>query len=266
MSKNEFEISKLPYFLEADRKIINEASARWASAIERWSGTDVKNAPSKLMSDSFARFRPSGPNNCVILVGPNGGGKNTFIEKGLVPLGGHMIVRDTTRKKRSTEIDGRDYNFITKDEFARREGSYLFATNHCYDQAGVEDYDVGRGILKEAFDNSLDTNPFIIITGGPITLIKLVPRLKCYEDREVSLTTVYLIPPSFPTLLDRLARRAEGDKVAQGEITRRICDSTKMLEHLASGLLQVDFVILNDDIDTIPEKCKYLCDKAKLTS
>jgi guanylate kinase len=56
----------------------------------------------------------------IVISGPSGAGKDTVMqrmqERGL-PF--HFVVTATTRPKRDNEIHGRDYFFVTKDEFAR---------------------------------------------------------------------------------------------------------------------------------------------------
>lgn len=52
----------------------------------------------------------------ICLIGPSGSGKTT-IENKLVSLGYTKIVSYTTRKPRDNEIDGIDYNFVTKEQF-----------------------------------------------------------------------------------------------------------------------------------------------------
>jgi len=56
----------------------------------------------------------------IVISGPSGAGKDTVMqrmqERGL-PF--HFVVTATTREKRANETHGRDYFFVTKEEFAR---------------------------------------------------------------------------------------------------------------------------------------------------
>src|ERR1051325_1568991 len=56
----------------------------------------------------------------IVISGPSGAGKDTVMqrmkERGL-PF--HFVVTATTRPQRASEVHGRDYWFVSKDEFAR---------------------------------------------------------------------------------------------------------------------------------------------------
>jgi guanylate kinase len=64
----------------------------------------------------------------IVISGPSGVGKDTVLqrmqERGL-PF--HFVVTATTRPRRPNEVDGRDYWFVSKEEFERRiEADELF--------------------------------------------------------------------------------------------------------------------------------------------
>jgi len=68
-----------------------------------------------------ASFELRKPNPLLIVIsGPSGVGKDSVVqrmkERGL-PF--HFVVTATTREKRENEVHGRDYWFVSKDEFAR---------------------------------------------------------------------------------------------------------------------------------------------------
>ena len=52
-----------------------------------------------------------------IITGPSGVGKNTIINELLNHLEFYFSISHTTRPRRDNEIDGKDYYFITEDEF-----------------------------------------------------------------------------------------------------------------------------------------------------
>lgn len=81
--------------------------------------------------NAVSASRPSGTHGfqVVVLSGPSGSGKTTIVQRLLrespVPL--MMSVSATTRPPRKGEVDGRDYYFLTAEEFERRRhaGEFL---------------------------------------------------------------------------------------------------------------------------------------------
>jgi guanylate kinase len=72
-------------------------------------------------SSTDSEFNVHNPQPLLIVIsGPSGAGKDTVMqrmqERGL-PF--HFVVTTTTREKRPNETQGKDYFFVSKDEFAR---------------------------------------------------------------------------------------------------------------------------------------------------
>src|SRR3989344_3098598 len=101
----------IPDYLGTHVEDILTVWKRWNSSLGMWAQTDPTNAPNALMARSFSEYKQTDPVNCVVLTGPNGGGKNRFITDGLALYDGALVVRDTTRVPRPNEVDGVDYNF-----------------------------------------------------------------------------------------------------------------------------------------------------------
>ena len=55
----------------------------------------------------------------VILSSPSGAGKTTLVKKIALRKKYKISISHTTRKPRSNEINGKDYNFVNKDEFRK---------------------------------------------------------------------------------------------------------------------------------------------------
>ena len=82
------------------------------------------------------RFAPGG--FLLVLSGPSGAGKGTLVDR-LVAARPECVfsISATTRPRRSTEAEGVQYEFVTKDEFERRRSAGLFLEwaevhNHLY--------------------------------------------------------------------------------------------------------------------------------------
>ncbi|WP_437226217.1 guanylate kinase [Planctomicrobium sp. SH661] len=83
----------------------------------------------------------------LILSGPAGAGKTTIVKKLLesAPVELEMSVSATTRPPRPNEVDGRDYYFLTREEFERRrtrgdfiEWAEVHRSGHLYGTLGSE--------------------------------------------------------------------------------------------------------------------------------
>jgi guanylate kinase len=93
-----------------------------------------------------------------VITGPSGVGKGTLISELLRRVPGlELSVSATTRSPREGEVDGRDYHFLSPEEFDRRveAGDFLeFATysGHCYGTLRSEvrrRLDAGRSVVLE---------------------------------------------------------------------------------------------------------------------
>ena len=131
----------------------------------------------------------------VIISGPSGAGKSTvvreLIQKARLPL--RLSVSATTRTPRPGEVDGREYYFLTKEEFDRRrqnneflECKEVFGRGHWYGTlrtpvvAGIEE---GNWVILEidvqgalhVFENNPDA---VSIFVHPGSMIELERRLR----------------------------------------------------------------------------------------
>ena len=83
-----------------------------------------------------------------IITGPSGVGKNTIIEAMSTDLDFYFSVSHTTRPQRESEVDGKDYHFITEEEFKTLVDENLMIE---YEQYGGFYYGTSKKeILKES--------------------------------------------------------------------------------------------------------------------
>lgn len=165
----------------------------------------------------------------VLFSGPSGVGKDTVLD---IILGKDECLQRsvslTTREKRSGEINGVDYYFITKEEFSQMidDGQVLE-----YAQYGENIY----GTPKAPVDKWLKEGKTVILK------IEVKGAQKIREIYPEALS-IFLLPPSMGVLEDRIRRRA----------TESESDITKRLEIAKNEILRsadYDFVVVNDDLD-----------------
>ena len=83
-----------------------------------------------------------------IVTGPSGVGKNTIIEAMSTDLDFYFSVSHTTRPQREGEVDGKDYHFVTEEEFKSLVDDNLMIE---YEQYGGFYYGTSKKeILKES--------------------------------------------------------------------------------------------------------------------
>ena len=165
-----------------------------------------------------------------VIAAPSGAGKTTLVKAVLDRDPKLKVsVSHTTRKQRPTEVPGRDYNFVTIDEFKR-----LIEKNEFLEHAQVFDnfYGTGRAqveaLRKAGHDVILE-----IDWQGAQQVRKAEPDCK----------TVFILPPSRVELEARLRNRnTDSDAV----IERRLRDSIADMSHYA----EFDCVIVNNDFET----------------
>ncbi len=133
----------------------------------------------------------------LILSGPSGVGKDTIARKVIErrPESFYFVVTATTRPPRGDEIDGRDYFFVTFDEFAR-----MIEEDELLEHAIV--YNDYKGIPKQQIRDALQSGRDVILrvdVQGASTVKRLVPNS----------ISVFLTTPNEQGLVDRLQQRKQ---------------------------------------------------------
>lgn len=165
----------------------------------------------------------------VVLSGPSGVGKNTLLNAVLPEVPGlRYSVSATTRPPRPGEVHGRDYFFVTDEEFddmVRRDRLLEWAEF------------VGRryGTPRDYIERCL-------AEGSTVIMDIDIQGARQIRERMSEAILVFLWPPS----LQELSRRIHGrGKDSEAAITRRL--SWARQELLA--VTEYDYVIVNDDLD-----------------
>jgi len=82
----------------------------------------------------------------IIFSGPSGVGKSTIINELIQHKNLYFSVSHTTRQKRSNEINGEDYFFVSNDEFKRLINNDYFIE---YEKYGTDFYGTGKDQLNK---------------------------------------------------------------------------------------------------------------------
>jgi guanylate kinase len=164
-----------------------------------------------------------------VIAAPSGAGKTSLV-KAILDRDPtlRVSVSHTTRKQRPTEVPGRDYNFVSVEEFKR-----LIEAGEFLEHAQVFDNFYGTGRAQvEALRNAGHDVILEIDWQGTRQVRKAQPDCK----------TVFILPPSRVELETRLRnRKTDTDQV----IERRLRDAVADMSHYA----EFDYVIVNDDFE-----------------
>lgn len=167
----------------------------------------------------------------LVMSSPSGAGKTTLSRRLLAADPNiAMSVSVTTRAPRPGEVNGKDYHFITHDEFARlRDRGDLLE----YAEVFGNFYGTPKRPVTEALQAGRDVL-FDIDWQGTQQLGAAMG-----ED----LVRIFILPPSAEELRERLIGRAQD---SASTVAKRMAKAADEISHWP----EYDYVIVNENIDT----------------
>ena len=167
----------------------------------------------------------------IVISGPSGVGKDaTIANLKKSDASFHYVVTATTRSKRTNEIDGVDYHFLSKEDFEE-----MISNDDFLEYAMV--YGNYYGVLKKDVKHALEKGKDVIIkvdVQGAKTLKKKIPDA----------IFIFLVPPSVEDLAERLSlRNTDSEKDLQIRLSKA-AEEMKLTE-------MFDYVVMNckNDLD-----------------
>ena len=182
----------------------------------------------------------------VILSSPSGAGK-TSIARALVEENKNFLfsVSATTRKSRPGEVNGREYHFLTVDEFRERinDGQFL---EHAKVFGNL--YGTPLEPVMESINDGKDLIFDVDWQGGK-------------QIRSSSLSkfviSIFILPPSIKALQERLMKRAQdSSETVKDRMTKSIGEIMHWKEY--------DYVIVNNDFEQTLDEVKSIITSEKL--
>jgi guanylate kinase len=177
----------------------------------------------------------------VILSSPSGAGKTTLVKLLSKEKNFFVSISHTTRKPRSNEKNGKDYFFVSHEEFKR-----LIKNDEFLEYAKV--FDNFYGSTRTPVIQNLEKSKNVIfdIDWQGADQIK-------NKKLDYKLITFFLLPPSKKILFERLSNRDMKDKLIATE-------RMKQFERDVLHWINYDYVIINDDLYECYEKIQKLID------
>ena len=174
-----------------------------------------------------------------VLSSPSGVGKTTLTKKLAENNSQFAIsISHTTRKPRQNEIDGKDYYFVTREEF-----DVLIKKNDFYEFANI--FDNNYGTHKETVIKLLSQGKDVLFD------IDWQGTQQLKKIRNLNIVCIFILPPNIKILRDRLLNRHKGQEKL---IEKRMNKFNEELSHWN----QYNYVVTNDDLNICYEKIKSI--------
>jgi guanylate kinase len=178
----------------------------------------------------------------VVLSAPSGGGKTTILKHLLDARmnDAHYSISATTRGKRSEEMDGKDYHFVDQSEFDR-----MVADGEFIEWAEVHGnyYGTPKKPIKEWLNKGKLVLLDIDVQGG----------LNVKKEFGDDALLVFIAPPSFDVLVERLAGR---NSESTAQIKTRLTRYPMEMEQSA----QYDVCVVNRTLTETVEQISKIID------
>ena len=180
-------------------------------------------------TDSESSSATSGRGMLIVVSSPSGGGKGTLIDRVLKTVPGlSYSISYTTRAPRPGERNGREYFFVSATEFEA-----MIGRSELLESANVYGYLYGTSRAQVEKERAAGHDIILEIdVQGAASIRRLV----------ADAVTVFILPPSFELLRQRLVARGTD---SPADLERRLRGAPAEVEQYKD----FQYVILNDDIN-----------------
>jgi guanylate kinase len=173
-----------------------------------------------------------------IVSAPSGTGKTTVVERLVKVTDRLKLSRSyTSRAPRGDELDGVDYNFVSRVQFEKMiaDGDFLEWADVFGNLYGTAAADARR----------------CLNTGDDVVLVIDVQGARKVRAAGLPHVAIFVLPPSYEVLEQRLRGRS---KDTETEIRRRLQVARKEV----SAFEEYDYVVINDEFDACVERMKAI--------
>lgn len=173
-----------------------------------------------------------------VVSGPSGCGKGSIIKELLKRRNNLWLsISCTSRQKRGKEIDGKDYYFITKEEFEKKIHNHEFLE---YAQYSNHYYGTPKQYIEQHLNNGEDVVLEIEIVGA-LKIQKILPDT----------LFIFIMPPS----MSELKKRLEGRET---ETKEKINQRFKRAYEEINAVNNYNYVVVNDEIEKAADKIEAI--------
>ncbi len=177
-----------------------------------------------------------------VFAAPSGSGKTTIVKDVLKNYSEFVFsISATTRKKRQSETDGKDYYFITESDFLNKIGNNEFVEWERF-------YDYYYGTLKSQIVSNIENGLHTVFEVDVKGAVKIK---ECYP----SSILIFIAPPSIEVLRNRLIQR---NTETEEDLKKRI----ERAEMELSYKDKFDYVVSNVDLEIAKEDVRRIIENA----
>ncbi len=183
-------------------------------------------------------IKTNGLGSLVVISGPSGVGKDTIVNEYIKSHSNAWIsISMTSRDIRPGEEDGKDYYFVSNEEFEQKieEGYFL-------EYAGYvgKYYGTPKEFINEKLKAGIDV--FLVIEiQGAMQIKELIPEA----------IFIFLLPPSLKALKSRLTKRGTDSK-------EKIMERFKTAYREMNEVTKYNYVVINDEIESTVKKIEAI--------
>lgn len=164
----------------------------------------------------------------VVISGPSGAGKDSVLQKARENNSNlYESISCTSRKMRMGEVEGKDYFFLTKEEFEDKINNNEFLE---YAEYAGNYYGTPKRNVRKMLDSGKDV-VLVIEIKGALQIKKLVSDA----------LFIFIMPPSMDILIKRLINRKTDSK-------DKILERFKTAYQEINEVTKYNYVIVNDDL------------------
>jgi len=171
-----------------------------------------------------------------IVSAPSGAGKTTLVERVVEQTPDLKMSRSyTSRPARDGEVDGVDYNFVSRSRFEA-----MIASGEFLEWADV---------FGNLYGTCQAETERVLASGQDLVLVIDVQGARKVRQRGVAAVTVFVMPPSLEVLERRLRGRS---KDAEAAIAHRL----EVAREEVASFSEYDYVVVNDELTAAVDRLR----------
>ena len=166
----------------------------------------------------------------LIISGLSGSGKDTVINrlKEISSIDFHFVVTCNSRARRESEVDGKDYHFITREKFLE-----MIDNGEMIEHSVV--YDDLKGVPRFEIENAMAMGKDMVLRLDS----QGMKKIKAIYPQAIS---IFILPPDADVWIDRLrSRNTDSEEALQIRVKTAIKELGEVPDF--------DYVVINETID-----------------